>query len=524
MAVALMPAVAAGAEPRPEPAAGAGLTRLDWVIIGLYAVAVLGAGWYYSRRQKSTAEYFVGSGMMNPWLVGISLFATLLSTVSYLSYPGEAIAKGPLWLSGLAHIPVSLLIVCYLIIPAFRRQRVISAYELLENRLGYGIRALGACMFIFMRLVWMSLLVYMAAEAMSIMFGIPEEDQSKWIPWIVLGTGLVAVVYSSMGGMRAVVYTDLMQSVLLFGGALLVIATVTYHFGGFSWFPTQWQGHWDEQPIFDFDPSTRVTMVGVFIMGILWCVCTAGGDQTAVQRFMSTKDVSAARRSYVTSICAAALIMLTLFVVGFGLMAYVRENPTVLPAGMSLERNADSIFPRYIAYHLPPGVSGLIVAAMFAAGMSSIDSGVNSITAVVLTDFLDRFGLRPVTDRGHVLLAKGLAFTIGAIVVVGSSFMQHVPGNFTAVAQKTSSLFMTPIFGLFFFALFVPFARPIGVFAGALCGFATAVLIAFSGPIFGFDPVTGYDPVSFIWINPAALAVNIAVGTVVSLGCGRKSA
>jgi SSS family solute:Na+ symporter len=232
---------------------------------------------------------------------------------------------------------------------------------------------------------------------------------------------------------------------------------------------------------------------------------------------MSTGDVRAARRSYLTNLCVAALVVGTLCIVGFGLMAYVRDNPGVLPATMSLEENADSIFPRYIAYHLPMGVSGLVVAAMFAAAMSSIDSGVNSITAVVMTDFLDRFGLRPKTERGHVLFAKGLAFGIGAVVVIGSSFMQHVPGNITAVTSKTTNLLVTPIFALFFFALFVPFARPIGVIAGTVCGTATAFLIAFSGPIFGFDPVTGYDPVSFMWIGPVALVVNLAVGCVVSL-------
>ena len=147
---------------------------------------------------------------------------------------------------------------------------------------------------------------------------------------------------------------------------------------------------------------------------------------------------------------------------------------------MGIDNKADRIFPYYIAYYLPPGVSGLVVAAMFAAAMSSIDSGVNSITAVVQSDFLDRFGLRPKTERGHVLFAKGLAFAIGAIVIGGSFFVQHVPGNIMAVTSKTTNLLVTPLFALLFFALWVPFARPVGVFAGAVCGTATAILIAFS--------------------------------------------
>jgi len=234
--------------------------------------------------------------------------------------------------------------------------------------------------------------------------------------------------------------------------------------------------------------------------------------------------------------------------VGFSLLAYFQAHPEVLPDNWDLKQNADDMFPRYIAYHLPIGVSGLVVAAMFAAAMSSIDSGVNSITAVVMTDFLDRFGLRPKTDRSHVRIAQILAFSIGAIVVVGSSYVGLVKGNITAVTQKTTNLLVTPIFALFFFALFVPFARPKGVWVGAVCGIATASLLAFSGPIvqwlvinYGVDPATFgtewvlrknqetgvmedmiVDPVSFQWIGPVALCVNLLAGTLVSRLLCRK--
>ena len=179
------------------------------------------------------------------------------------------------------------------------------------------------------------------------------------------------------------------------------------------------------------------------------------------------------------------------------------------------------LFPHYIAYYLPPGVSGFVVAAMFAAAMSSLDSGVNAITAVVSTDFIDRFRKTPVAEQQLTRTAKILAFVIGAVVVGASSLMELVPGNITAVTNKTSNLLTTPIFALFFFALFVPFARPAGVVAGAVCGILTASFIAFSGPLFGMLP-DGNDPVSFMWISPVALAVNLGVGTSVSWILARK--
>ena len=144
-----------------------GLHWIDWLIILAYAVSTIGLGWYYSRRQSSTSEYFVGGGNMNPFLIGVSLFATLLSTISYLSMPGEAAGKGPVTLMGLLAYPVIFFVVGYLFIPVFMRQRANSAYELLEQRLGLSVRLLGASMFLVLRLVWMMLLVYLAASAMT---------------------------------------------------------------------------------------------------------------------------------------------------------------------------------------------------------------------------------------------------------------------------------------------------------------------------------------------------------------------
>jgi solute:Na+ symporter, SSS family len=489
-----------------------GLAWIDWTIIFVYAASTIGLGWYIGRRQTSTQEYFVGSGNMNSVLIGVSLFATLLSTISYLSVPGEILGKGPVYLTMLLALPIVYVVVAYYLLPTYMQHRVTSAYELLEARLGLGVRLLGTAMFLIMRLVWMSLLVYLAAKAMVVMLGV----DAKAIPIIVLVTGFVSVLYTTLGGLRAVVITDLLQTILLFGGALLVVATITIDAGGLGWFPTEWQANWDTQPIFSFDPKTRVTVVGSILSVAIWYICTAGGDQVSVQRFMATRDVRAARRSLATQLIVSTVVQLTLAIVGLALLGFFQAHQDALPADMSIGNNADDLFPRFISFHLPVGVSGLVVAAMFAAAMSSIDSGVNSITAVVMTDLLDRFGLRPRTDFRQVLAARLLALGVGAIIVIGSSYMERIPGNITTVTSKTVNLLTPSLFALFFFALFLPFSTPLGVWIGWLCGIVTAVLVAFSGQIFGVDPVTGYDPISFQWIAFATLVVNLTVGTVVS--------
>ncbi|MDP7305880.1 MAG: sodium-coupled permease, partial [Pirellulaceae bacterium] len=222
-------------------------------------------------------------------------------------------------------------------------------------------------------------------------------------------------------------------------------------------------------------------------------------------------------RSFATQMIVSTTVAITLSLVGLALLAYFQAHSESLPSGMDLKADADKVFPHFIAFHLPVGISGLVVSAMFAAAMSSIDSGVNSITAVVTTDFLDRFGKKPETERGQLFVARVLAFGIGATVVVGSMFVGQIPGNITEVTNKTVNLMVPMIFSLFFFALFVPFSKPVAVWIGWACGMTTAILIAFSGQIFGVDPITELPPVSFQWIGPTSLLVNIIVGLVLSL-------
>jgi solute:Na+ symporter, SSS family len=228
---------------------------------------------------------------------------------------------------------------------------------------------------------------------------------------------------------------------------------------------------------------------------------------------MATRDAKTARRALGMQLCVAAIVGITLGITGFALLGYFQADPQLLPEGMTLYENADKIFPHFIAFHLPPVVSGLVVAGLFAAAMSSIDSGVNSITAVVTTDFIGRFGRKLRSEKNQVLIARVLAVGIGVIVVLGSTLMKYVPGNITAVSTKTVNLLTVPLFILFFFALFVPFANAKGVWIGVSCSIAAAVLVAFSGPIFGMNEL-GHDPISFQWISPTALVVGISTGTL----------
>ena len=492
------------------------MATIDWIIVVTYAILTLILGWFCSRSQNHADDYFVGSGKMNPLIVGVSLFATLLSTISYLAIPGEVLGKGPVYLTNYIAYPFIFLVVSSIILPIYMRQRVTSAYALLENQLGREIRLLGSTMFLVLRLVWMSLMVHLTSKALAIMIGLDEE----YTPLIVLVVSVFAITYTSIGGIRAVVLTDFMQTILLYGGALLVLGTITWKMNGLGWFPTEWKSEvWDTQPIFSLDPSTRVTVFGTVLSVFLWVICTSAGDQVSIQRFMSTSDVKAARKAIAVQLMVGMLVGGTLGLVGIALLGFYEANPSLMPENASIRSQADQLFPHFIASSLPPVVTGFVVSGLLAAAMSSIDSGINSITAVVMSDFLPKTSKN---DGESVAFARRVAIVTGIVVALLSFIVGVVPGNFMAITNKTVNLLTVPIALLFFFALYVPFASRTGVLIGTLCSIASAIMVAFSGPILRFiGPFIGVeppsdDPISFQWISPVSLFVGLATGLVAS--------
>ena len=386
--------------------------------------------------------------------------------------------------------------------------QITSAYELLEKRLGLSGRITGSIIFIMTRLVWMALLIYLAAKAMVVMLDWPLST----VPYIIVMAGLVAILYTAMGGLRAVVITDVVQFFVLMAGAILTIVFITIKLKGVGqWWPTEWATNWDIQPFFNWDPRVRVTVVGALVNHTLWWVCTAGSDQVAIQRYLATRDTKSARRAFTLNIGADICLGLLLAVVGFALLGFFRTNPAALPQGKDLITDADFLFPLYIANFLPVGIAGLVIAGMFAAAMSSLDSGINSIVTVVSIDFLDRFRKKADTQQHTVSLAKYLVLCIGIMVVMLSILMNKVPGNLLEVTNKTNGLFVGPLFGLFVMALFIPFATSFGAIFGAIYGLAAAVLVAY------WDVITGKPGLSFQWIIAVALVVNTIVGCLFSL-------
>lgn len=503
-----MPAGLQAAESAGPKVRGFGIP--DWLILVSYAAALIGIGMFYSRRQTSSEEYFVGSRRVSPFLVGISLYATLFSTLSYLGLPGELIQNGPVLVCvTLAAYPFVYFIVGYGIIPLIVRLPVTSAYELLETRLGRPIRLLGSGIFVMTRLVWMAVMLFATSTVLVVVMG----WDPRWVTPISILTGAITTVYTLTGGIKAVLVTDVLQFFVLLAGALFTLVYITYWMGGVgAWWPTEWTAHWAPQPVFSLDPGVRVTVFGTFFGSVIWWICTSASDQMAIQRYLSTRDKYAARRAFLHSCAGGAAVTVILILVGLALLGFHRDNPALFPSTVSLSAKGDAVFPYFVSHFLPSGLPGLVMAGLLAAAMSSLSSGINSAITVISKDFIEIFVPNDRrTEKDRVGTARILGGIIGLVAIGGSQLASVIPGNLIEVAGKSINLLVCPLFGLFFLALFVKFATPFGAWMGATYSAAAAVLVGY------WELITGRALVSFQWIAPIALVTTIVCSCLFSL-------
>ena len=521
----------------------AGLAVWDYLVVALYGLWMLGIGAFFARRQTNLGEYFLGGRSMNPVIVGISTMATLVSTITYLTTPGEIIKNGFGVLWGMVSIVPAFFLVGYLIIPRIMERQVVSGYQLLEKQFGIGIRRAAAGLFVLTRVAWVGLVVYTCSVALSAMTGWRLEP-------VLIATGLITTVYTVIGGIRAVMITDVVQAFILFAGAVGVVIFAMWHAGS----PTGWWPrlsapevkaglNWPHVPWFALHMSVRISVFGMILHQLTWWVLTASSDQLAIQRYLSTRDARAARKSFLVNGIANTLVGTFLALVGIALLGFflspsqavpplaellpknAARQPVAMTAGASavpalqqkafvLAQGADKLFPWFIAHVLPAGLSGLLLAALFSAAMSSVSSGINSITTILMVDFGHVF-CRQVEETARVAAAKRTGLVIGILTTGVSFLLQYVKGNFMDVAQKVNLFFVAPLGALFIMAFFVRGTNKNGAWASVAAGFAVGVVMAYYGEIYAH--ITGIEIRStFTYTLAAALAAGLIVGFLVS--------
>jgi solute:Na+ symporter, SSS family len=373
-------------------------------------------------------------------------------------------------------------------------------------RLGPSLRTLASIIFLTIRIVWMAVITYVCAEKIIIPIMGWSQDSALWISTVM---AVITIIYTSMGGLQAVVLTDVIQSFILFGAAVITVLLININFGSpLAWLPPEWPDNWLGWTF--FDPSVRVTFLATFVTGALWWICTSASDQMAVQRYLATKNIKAARKMLLYSLISDFAVGIFLGLIGLSVLAYFKAHPDLLPQGQNIITGADRLFPHFIVIGLPVGCTGLIIAGLFAAAMSSLSSGINSSCLVISRDFIWRHRKDRISEATQLKFDKLLSILIGAVFVLLSLFVNKIKGNLLEVSSKTINLLVVPLFIPFFMALFIRSATEFGTFVGTIAGIIAAALISFSYEIFG-------KGISFLWIMPASLVTGVVVSMAFSL-------
>ena len=509
-----------------------GLTTIDAAVLGLYLVAMLAMGIRIARRNTSTEDFFVGGRDLPAWAVGISLIASLLSTITYLGMPSEMFRTGIGFLTRQLGIPAVLLIVWFLWIPFFMRLRLTSAYEYLERRFDYRTRVLAAVICICLLLGWMAVVVLTASGAMveiaNLQLGwfFSSDASDADTHAVILGIGLFSVLYTTLGGLRAVVWTDVVQFFVLLAGAFFTMGVIAWQTdsGLGDWLKFS-QGYTHEKvEWFSWDVTNRSTVFSISIGMLFWHACTNGANQVALQRYFSVKDVSAARRAFLVNALSSIGLGILLAGVGLSLMYFVLndgfvdgdmlQTQTELKSDVLAERTAAQkrVFPQFIRLYLPSGMRGLVIAALFAAAMSTIDSGANSISTIVTIDFLRPLRKATVSAKVELKIARVITASMGLLIVALTIWLYHLSKetNIIDLCQRGFNCFLGPLGAIFVLAMFSRKATPATVIPAVLVGEAVGIGGSYSMDLIGV-------PFSTHLVVPASWLATILVSHILSL-------
>lgn len=351
---------------------------LNYLVLVVYFGGMLLLGFYFMKRNENTEDYFKASGRIPWWAAGISIFATTLSAITFISIPAKTYATD--WRMLVFNVSILLIvpIVIRYFLPFFRRFNFNTAYQYLEARFNRTVRWLASALFVIFMVSRIAIVLFLPSLALNAVTGF-----DIYLSIIIMG--IVTIIYSTSGGIEAVVWGDVIQGfILVFGAIAAFVFMIIGIEGGLSEFwNTSVEFHKFHTFDFRFDFSQPVFWV-VLIGGVANSLITYTSDQSVVQRYMTTKDEKATSRSIWLNGFLSVPVSLLFFIIGTGLFAFYSHNPSKMAVS---NPNIDSVFPQFIVSEMPIGLAGLLIAAIFAAAMSTLSSNINSSAAVITSDF-----------------------------------------------------------------------------------------------------------------------------------------
>ena len=435
-----------------------GFSTVDYITLIAYFGVLVMMGLYFAGKGSSTEDFFLAGRRMPWWATGLSIFGTQLSSISFMAVPAKVYSTD--WVYFLLQMTIIMVAfpVVLFYLPHFRRRKMTSAYEYLEERFNLPVRMYASVSFVLYQLGRMAIVLFLPAIALSTVTGI-----SVYTCIVVMGA--LSTLYTVMGGIKAVIWTDVVQVFVLYGGALLSLVILLSKTDGGLGAIVSAGIDYDKFHMFNWTWDWTTTAVWVVIVGNFFLnLVPYTSDQAVVQRYFTTKDEKTAAKSIWTNAALLLPSTLTLFMLGTGLWAFYRSNPELLNPTLP----TDSIFPLFIAQQLPAGIAGLLIAAVFAASMSTLDSSLNSVSAALVTDFYVRF--RPsAADSKRLMLARLLTAGLGVLATATSIALATFDiGSLWDTFQGMMGLLGGGLAGLFALGIFFRSANGAGAMTGAV--------------------------------------------------------
>lgn len=443
------------------------IRTLDVLAIGVYLGGMIGIALYFARRNTNTEEYFVGGRSFAGWVIGLSMLGTIVSSSTFLALPAAAYALDWRQLSVNLVLPLVAVLAVVFFIPLFRHGRMTSAFEYLGLRYGPVPRLYGTVSFIVMQLIRTAQVLFLVSLPIQFLTGAP-------LAMVIVAAGIFVAFYTIVGGIDAVIWTDVIQAlVLIVGGVICAGYVILALPGGFSEILEIGAAH-DKFSLgsFDWDLGRR-TFWTVSLLGVVNWLAIYGGDQNLVQRYVSARSLYEARKATIIYSAVALPMWAFFFFVGTSLFVFYRAFPDPQTAGLE----ADQVLPYFILGHIPAGVAGLVIAAIIAAAMSTLDSSLNAIATVTVVDLLKPFLARGRSDRFYLRAARLTAALAAALMIAGALLFAVLPKE----SMNDVSLIVTSVFGGCLMGLFM-----LGFFTRRVDGTAATVALVLAVALNGY--------------------------------------
>ena len=435
---------------------------LDAFIIALSLAVSLYVGLFFSKRQTDTRTYFAAGGSIPSWAVGMSILATLISSVTFLAYPGEGFKSNWILLVQGIMVVVVLSGLVWFVVPLYRRTIGISAYEYFEKRFGFFARIYSSIAFALAHFSKMGTVFFLMGIAVVSMTGFNSKMATIAFIWII---GMIIITITLKGGIEAVIWLDVIQGFMLIVGGLvsLFIIMFTIKGGPATVFAIAAENH--KLGFGPYDPDfSKLTFIVMAINGVFYGIQKYGTDQTLVQRYLTTRSEKGAIKAALTGVLLSLPVWTLFMFIGTALYAYYRSGTATLPVDIAPDR----VFPHFILTELPIGVIGLILSALIAAAISSLDSDMNCLSAVAVEDYYFRFK-KEATDEQKLKFGKLIVVLSGlAAVCVGTLYVVLGGEGVLGIVFGLYAIFSGGIAGIFLLGLFSKRANRQGLNIGII--------------------------------------------------------